>query len=294
MRFVSLALMSIMVVLTGCSSLPRNSGFEVKQVEAIGRQEPWQNRSIRREVFAPEGVALVYVKLPEPIPEKWKKEFVDPNRTYEVQEGRRKVPTLLVREVFRAVALYGPGETKVYDAIVDRDAKGFMVLVPYDDRERIRGKSLYILSSDGKWGMTSQSDMVEFVKGFTPDRIPLEPRSPVTQVIHLDPFANEHALRVLDRLTRSFPKPFWLRGREGAYLGKGDIVTVLTEFTSVEGTPDRLISCTSLKLGPGTASALPLVAALYSYQAISALSKEDCFQSLVLPSAAEKSPVDPS
>jgi|GEM_PF-3573910 len=294
MRFVSLALAVSLAFLAGCSSLPRDSGFEVRKVEAIGRQEPWQNRAISRDVFRPEGVALVYVRLPEPLPEKWKKEFVDPHRTYEVQEGRRKVPKPLVREVFRAVAIYGPGNAKIYDAIVDQGVKGFRVLVPVSDMRHIEGKSLYILSSDGKWGMTTLGSLLEFEKGFAPDRVPAEPSSRVTQVVHLQPGANEHALRALLGIAHSFPQPFWLRGKDEAYLGKPDIVTVLTEFTSVEGVPDRLISCTSLKLGPGTAAALPIVAALYGYQAVSALAKEDCLKPLDFPAAPHKGASDMS
>lgn len=264
--------------LAGCSSLPRESGFEVRTAEPMGRQEPWQNRAIRRAVFSQAGVALVYVRLPQPLPERWKKEFVDPARTYLVPDGRRKVPTPLIREVFRAVAVYDHGETQVYDAIVDRDVKGFMVLVPTQDAARIEGKHLYILSSDGKWGMTTRGVQVEFDPGFAPERVPAGTDSPVTQVIRLDPAANEHAFKVLDQVVRAFPLPFWLRGRSEGYLGKADVVTVLAEFTSVEDAADRLLSCTSLKLGPATAGALPIVGVLYGYQAVRALSKEDCLK----------------
>ncbi len=284
MRFTSLALMSVLTVLVGCSSLPRDSGFEVRTVEATGRQEPWQNRALNRSVFAKNGIAVVYVALPQPLPEKWKKEFVDTARTYEVREGRRKVSKSLVREVFRAVATYGPNEVSIYDAVVDRD-KGFMVLIPVSDRRRIEGKSLHILSSDGKWGMTTLGVMLEFEKGFAPDRILATPSSLVTQVIHLDPEGDENARRMLDRLVKSFPEPFWFRGKAEAYIGKSDVVTVIAEFTSVDSAADRLISCTSLKLGPNTVAALPLVATLYAYQAVSALTKEDCYQPIRLPDA---------
>ncbi len=266
--------------LAGCSSLPRDSGYEVRTVQAEGRQEPWQNRSLSREVFTAEGVAAVYVKLPQPLPVKWSKEFVDPDRTYEVREGNRKIRRPLVREVFRAAALYGPGQTVIYDAVVDRRVQGFTVFIPLSDMERIRGRSLLILSSDGKWGMTTKGQLVEFEKGFAPDRLPTrffaEHPSLVTQVIRLDPIENEHARQALDGVAAAFPVRFFLRDKGGAYVGTTDIATVLAEFTSVEGVPDRLISCTSLKLGPGSASALPLVGAFYGIQAGIALAKEDC------------------
>lgn len=266
--------------LAGCSSLPRESGFEVKTVQAEGRQEPWQNRSLSREAFSPEGVAAVYVKLPQPIPTKWSKEFVDSDRTYEVPVGKGKVRKPLVREVFRAVAFYGPGQTVIYDAVIDRRVQGFTVFIPLIDAERVRGKSLIILSSDGKWGMTVLGKLVEFEKGFAPDRLPAgfftDHPSTVTQVIRLNPVENEHARQALDGVAAAFPVGFFLRDKGGAYIGTTDIATVLAEFTSVEDIPDRLISCTSLRLGPGFASALPFVAAVYGVQAGIALAKEDC------------------
>lgn len=279
MRYRLLAGLAL-AFLAGCSSLPRDSGFEVKTVQAEGRQEPWQNRSLNREAFTAEGVAAVYVKLPQPVPTKWLKEFVDTDRTYEVKEGVRKVRKPLVREVFRAAVLYGPGQTVIYDAVIDRRVQGFTVFIPLVDAERVRGKPLLILSSDGKWGMTARGTLVEFEKGFAPERLPAgfftDHPSTVTQVIRLNPVDNEHARQALDGVAAAFPIRFFLRDKGGAYVGTTDIATVLAEFTSVDGVPDRLISCTGLKLGPGSASALPIVAAVYGVQAGIALAKEDC------------------
>ncbi len=299
MRFVSLALMSVLTVLVGCSSLPQDSGYRVRTVEPIGRQEPWQNRAINRDAFSPEGLAVVYVGLPQPVPERWQKEFLDPARVYKVRSGSRDVPKPLIREVFRAVALVGPGEIRTYDAVIDQKQKvgGFSVLVPIAEADRVRGKPLYILSSGGKWGMTTRGAFVEFEQGFAPAQLTPEfirdHPSLVAQVIRLNP-ANEHARITLDRLIHSFPQPFWLRGRDGSYLGKPDVVTVLTEFTSVEGVPDRLISCTNLKVGPSSAAAAPLIAVLYGYQAALALGKEDCHQPLRLPDVPSQGQPDPS
>ncbi len=189
MRKVLLA--ASLAFLVGCSSLPRESGYEVRSVQATERQEPWQNRAIHLAPFSPAGVAVVYVKLPQPLPEKWKKEFVDSARTYQVSDGPRKVRKPLVREVFRAIAFVGVGETRTYDAVVDREVRGFSVFVPLNEAESVRGQSLLILSSDGNWGMTVHGVLVEFERGFAPDRLPAgfftAHPSTVAQVIRLDP-----------------------------------------------------------------------------------------------------------
>lgn len=280
MRLTTWILSLALMVLTGCASLPQDSGFEVQAVKPMGRQDPYQNRTINRAPFSPEGVALIYVRLPQPIPSYWKQELVDTARVYETSEAGRKVRRPLVREVFRAVVV-GNGATQTYDAVVDGDdrgIRGLMVFAPLAEADQLLGQSLLILSSDGKWGMTTLGVRVEFERGFTPDQLGTVPASRITQVIRLEPKRDEYARRVLETIARAFPKPFWLRGRDEAYLGKNDVVDVLAEFTSVEGVADRLLSCTSLKLGPATAAALPLVAALYVLQAGRAFAVDDCLK----------------
>lgn len=269
-----------LAVLAGCSSLPRDSGYEVRTVEATGRQEPWQNMSINFGPFKPEGVTVVYVKLPQPLPQHWKEEFVDNARTYEVRVGQRRLRKPVVREVFRAVVVGSSGKVQTYDAVVDEQLRGLSVYVPVDKVEVVRGQSLLILSSDGKWGMTIRGEKVEFKKGFAPDQLPAEffrnHPSTVMQVIRLNPNTDEFARAMLDDLVRRFPKPFSVDGRPDEYLGKTDVSIVFSEFTSLEGIPDQLISCTSLKLVPGSTALLPITSVLYGYQAVRALSMEDC------------------
>jgi hypothetical protein len=130
--------------------------------------------------------------------------------------------------------------------------------------------------------MTSLGERVEFPSGFDPKALPkdffVRRPSPITQVIRLEPEKDEYARRVLDGLAQSFPKLFWLRGKDESYAGKPDVADVLAQFTSLEGVADKLLTCTSLKAGPATAAALPLVATLYGIQAVRALSVDDCLK----------------
>ena len=282
MRRVLWILILATMWLGGCASLPRDSGFEVRQAESMGRQEPWQNRAINRAVFSPEGVAVIYIRLPQPIPSYWKQELVDPARVYETAEAGRKVRRTLVREVFRAIVMSQGREVQMYDAVVDREGRGFLVFAPLQMADALPGQATLILSSDGKWGMTSLGERVEFPKGFDPKELPqdyfVRHRSPITQVIRLEPKRDEYALRVLNDLVQSFPKPFWLRGKDERYWGRPDVADVLGQFTSLEGVADKLLSCTSLKAGPATAAALPLVGVLYGIQVAQALGKDDCLK----------------
>lgn len=282
MRFTTLLLSVTFALLAGCSSFPRNSGFEVQTVEVMGRQDPWQNVAIRRDVFSSEGVALMYVTLPQPIPNYWRQELVDTARVYETTDAGRKVRRTLVREVFRAIVMNQNRKVTVYDAVIDQYGRGFLVFAPLTVADALPGQSLLILSSDGKWGMTSLGVRVEFPAGFDPQALPTDffaqHRSPITQVIRLEPERDEYALRILSDLAQSFPKLFWLRGKDEAYAGKSDVIDVLGTFTSLEGATDKLISCTSLKLGPGTAAVAPLVVTLYGIQAARALTADDCLK----------------
>lgn len=276
-----LAGLALAYSLAGCSSLP-HSGFEVRTVEATGRQEPWQNRAVNLAPFSSEGVALIYVALPQPVPNYWRQEFVDPARVYEVNEAGRKASRALVREVFRAVVV-GDGSAKTYDAVYDSRRGAFLVFAPLAEADRLSGRSLYILSSDGAWAMTVLGKRVMFDRGFaleqlTPAFLSIN-QSTITQVVRLE-VANEHARSFLDGLVQAFPVSFSLRGRLDQYRGKSDIATVLAQFTAVEGAADKLLSCTSVKLGPGTAAVWPLVATLYGIQVGTALAKDDCFKPL--------------
>ncbi len=281
MRLAPWILSLVIALLTGCSSLPHDSGFEVRTVEPMGRQDPWQNRAINLAPFTPKGVAVLYVRLPQPIPSFWRQEFIDSARVYETIEAGRKVRRPLVREVFRAIVI-GNGVTQTHDAVVDREGRGFLVFAPLTAADAFPGQSLLILSSDGKWGMTSLGERVEFPSGFDPRAVPrdffVQHRSPITQVIRLEPEKDEYARRILDGLAQSFPKLFWLRGKDESYAGKPDVADVLAQFTSLEGAADKLLTCTSLKAGPATAAALPLVATLYGIQAVRALSVDDCLK----------------
>lgn len=283
MRLTTWILSCVLVVLTGCASLPHDSGLEVRQVKPIGRQEPWQNRTIRRDAFSPDGVAIMYIRFPEPLPSYWQQELVDTARVYEVIEGDRKIPRTLEREVFRAGLIAENGAIQIYDAMVDRDGKGLIVLIPLSEVPNLPGKHPLILSSDGKWAMTSLGKRVVFPSGFDPKALPKDffevNRSPLLQVVKLNPMTNEHARVALFDQLAAWGYPFHWRDLNGRFLAqsRADLDGVLT-FTSLDGVTDRLISCTGVKVDPLFLKMLPWVGAFYAYQVGSALIKEDCLK----------------
>jgi hypothetical protein len=280
-RLVMIA--GVLAVLAGCSTLPRDSGYEVRSIEPAGRQEPWQNKVVRADPAYRDGLSIAYVKLPIPLPERWRSEFTDPARKYWVESGGSKVRRTLERVVWRANLYHGTTYVKTYDAVRYLEG-GLTVLVPTAEAALVRGHSLLILSSDGRWGMTTLGAFVEFIDGVQPDRLPEDffrrHSSPVRQLVDLHPEENEHAREVLVGLNRLFPQPFRLRGKDAVYAGQRDALAVLGQFTSLEGTADRIISCTDFKIGAETfhPAALPIVGTIYGIQAAIALSKRDCLK----------------
>lgn len=283
MRLTLWILSVLLMALGGCASFRQDSGLNVRTVEATGRQEPWQNRVLNRDAFSPEGVAMMYFRFPEPLPSYWQQELVDTARVYQVVEEDRKIPRPLVREVFRAVLIAGDRTIQLRDALVDRDGKGLIVLIPLIDVPKLPGKYPLILSSDGKWGMTSLGKRVEFPSGFDPKALPKDffevNRSPLLQVVKLNPTTNEHARQAVLDMLAAWEYPFHWRDQEGRYLAqsRADLDGVLV-FTSLEGVFDRIISCTGVKVDFTIIKTLPWVALQYGYQVGRAFIKEDCLK----------------
>lgn len=275
---------AVLALLSGCASLPRDTAFEVqeKSVE-VSRQEPWQNRAINRSALTTAGVAVQIVKLPEPAPRAWLEDVVDPARVYTVSEGDTKTKKILVREVFRAVYYRDEMAVGIFDAVFNPAATHFTILVAIEKMEALQGTQVVIVTSDGRRVLTTQGKTVEFPKGVSLSRLPTgffrDYPSPTGDFIPMLGW-EKYGQAFLRELTSRFSLPFVIRGER--YLGLPDVVEVLARFTGLNTAADKLISCTSLKLGPediaGGAHTLPVKAVIYAGQAVYAMSREDCLK----------------
>lgn len=275
---------AVLAVLSGCASLPRDTAFEVQEKSTdVSRQEPWQNRAINRTALTTAGVAVQIVKLPEPAPKAWFEDVVDPARVYTLSDGDVKTKKILVREVFRAVFYRDETAVGFSDAVLNPSATHFTILVPIDKMEVFRGTQVVVVTSDGRHVLTTRGKTVELPKGQSLSRLPAgffrdypSPTGEFVPMLGWEKYGQAFLTELLDR----FSLPFVIRGER--YLGLPDVVEVLARFTGLNTAADKLLSCTSLKLGPedlaGGAHTLPVKVVIYAGQAMYALSREDCLK----------------
>lgn len=283
-KFVTVFVVAALAVLSGCASLPRDTAFEVQEKSVdVSRQEPWQNRAINRSLLTTAGVAVQIVKLPEPAPKAWLKDVIDPARVYTVSEGDVKTKKVLVREVFRAVFYREEAAVGFYDAVLNPAATHFTILVPIDKMEALLGTQVVVATSDGRHVLTTRGKTIELPKEQSLSRLPAgffrdypSPSGDFVPMLGWEKYGQAFLTELLNR----FSLPFVIRGER--YLGLPDVVEVLARFTGLNSAADKLLSCTSLKLGPedfaGGTHTLPVKAVIYVGQAMYALSREDCLR----------------
>lgn len=286
MRVSALVISFLVTLLCGCSTLSRDSGYEVQTMAPVKRQEPWQNQALPADTVSHRGIAVVVVKWPNPLPNEWRSDFVDPARVYEVPtntgNGMNKKQTIarkpVVRFVFRANVYRGTVyETTVPVVVADAPYDSFHVLVPYEAGGILEGKHILILSSDGRWGMTAAGESVS-LKGLNLTHLPvdffdqLQP-SVVRNVLRLDALS-EDGQRYIHKLDERFYRTYEVDGK--TYLFMGDTLEVLARFSSLNGVSDRLVTCTSLKLGAHSLE--PFAWVMYGIQAGIVLAEDDCLR----------------
>jgi hypothetical protein len=227
------AILAVFALLSGCASISRTSGFTVRERESFGPQEPWHNLVLRENVSAVNAVAVVYVPLPQPVPQRWLDEFKH------TRNGQ-----LLQRWVFRALLYRGESFTGIFDAVLNKQRTGFFVLLP---NENYTGNNLVILSSDTKWLMTTKGGVVDLIKKQSLLELPAgffqEHPSQITQVVEMRR-NNPAGKKFLADLEEMFPRRVPAHGK--VYFGRGDTKYVADNFTAGDNTLDNIVSCGSL------------------------------------------------
>lgn len=232
------AILAVFALLSGCASISRTSGFTLRERESFGPQEPWHNLVLRENVAEVNVVAVAYVPLPQPVPDKFQNEF---------RYTRNGV--LLHRWVFRALVYRSESFTGIFDAVLNKQRTGFFVLLPYENGMQYAGSNLVILSSDAKWLMTNKGEVVadlieqsllELPSGFFRDH-----PSQITQVVEMRR-SDSAGQKFLMDLKEMFPRRLMAHGK--VYSGRGDAKYVADNFTTSDNALDNMVSCGSLSV----------------------------------------------
>lgn len=266
----------VFVLLSGCASLEQKSGFNIEPKAPIGRQEPWHNLALVGDVSKTEAVSVAYIPLPEPLPQKWKEEFVDADRVYTIDlPDGKKARKPLEKVVFRALLYRNERFVEMFDAVLNPSLTGFFVLFPPAGAEYV-GNNLIIVPSDASWLMTAQGEIVAMPSGRSFMELPqgffVDHPSGLKQVIGMQR-SDPAGKRLFADMERLFPKRLTVHGVR--YSGRPDTKVVAAEFTKVDNLVDRFISCGSLTVAPGMVT---IGLAVSSIRNLYAISKDDCYK----------------
>jgi hypothetical protein len=228
-----LVLVIVFALLSGCATISRQAGFQVRERESLGPQEPWHNLVLRENVSEVNAMTVAYVPLPQPVLDRWLDEFKH------TRNGQ-----LLQRWVFRALLYRSESFTGVFDAVLNKQRTGFFVLLPKDI---YAGNNLVILSSDALWLMTIKGELVDLPQGQSLMELPVgffhKHPSQMTQIVEMrrsDPAGK----KFLADLEEMFPRRLMAHGK--MYSGRGDAKYVADNFTAGDNSLDNIISCGAL------------------------------------------------
>ncbi len=250
----------VFALLTGCATMGKVSGFIPQARESFDAQEPWHNLVLEGHISEITEVAVSYIPLPSPIPERLDREIFysrpAPNPKVATREGENK--TNLQRWSLRALVYRGEYFVGMYDVFVDFPHKVFIPFFPLNGSSseyRYKGDDLnfLILSSNGLWVLTTYGKIVDLPKGVSllelpsgffrehPSRMPS-----IVTVKRSDPDGRKWFENIAS-VENGFSREFEWHGKK--YSGRGNTEYVHDTFTATSYVVDRLISC-----GVGTAS----------------------------------------
>lgn len=243
----------VAIALQGCATLSEKTGFVPNTDTLSARQEPWLANSIPGNIGEEFGYKVVPVMLPQPISNDWKRELVDPTRSYKVEVGGGKQEKPLERVVFRGMEYDPDGKlVATHPAVVNESASALFVLMPYG-RETSLVNHLYVASAMGRWLMTMSGVHIAIGDGenLTQLRDGLVKKfpSPLPAPVLIGR-GDEYGARFMEDLEKRFPWQFAVAGK--AYSGRPEgELRKIANFTREEDPFDCFVSRGSVKLSPG-------------------------------------------
>lgn len=156
------------------------------------------------------------------------------------------------RDVFRGIPYDTNNvarEELMFDVVSGPAKKELRLLMSSERAELLRGMNTIIASPAGDFVITLQGERVSIDKEKGLDRLPAkffeEHPSRLDDLIIMTPWT-EPGQRFINWIQGVFPYEFEVRGRQ--YLGQYDARIVLQEYTPLNETADKVLSCTSFMI----------------------------------------------
>jgi hypothetical protein len=232
---------------------------------SLRRMEPGLTLALRGDVRATDAVDLTVIPLPNPLPPEWAAEFApDRARAIPVTHSDGRIEAIpLQKVVFRALATDPEGGLSVYDAILNPDGTAFFVLLPPGRGAELSGGTLSIISSDGRYMLTSRGESVDLrrahgvklKKGRLPADFFADHPSPMPASFTAQRSTPE-GRQFLEDLGTLFPEPLDVSGIR--YSARPHTIEFLTRYTALNSFGDRAISCGNLQVSTADLFGLPI------------------------------------
>lgn len=299
-----LLLLGVVLLSAGCATgdFTRQAGFEPrsKSIE-IKREEPGHGLIIEAATLEDErGLDVVMGVVPNPLfHRRWLEELVDASRPYSFwlpkvgyrsEEGldcnQLKSPErekkckaeqrVLKRLSFRAILYRGETAVDFYDAVINPKVSRSFTLLPFG-KGRELGTDLHqlIVSSDGKFGLTTSGELVDLAQVETLGQLPTgfferHPSPVVIQSKHRETDEGYGFIRLIDQMF-----PVIVNRGTNRYWGQPDTKVVWQKYTDLTHPFDRILTCVSYRMGPGMMVVGGVVAAVQTGRAIAV---DDCLK----------------
>lgn len=248
-------ILAVFVLLSGCATIGKVTGFDPQARESFDVQEPWHNLVIRGDISEVNEMAVSYIPIPQPLPEKLFKEifYSRPAPKEVAREGENK--TDLQRWSLRALMYREENFVGMFDVFVDFPRRVFVPFFPLNGKYseyRYKGSDLnfLILSSNGMWVMTVYGKIVELSEGVSLLELPSgffsehPSRMPEIGIVRRNDPEGQKSFARWESLEDGFPRRYEFRGKK--YSGKPNALYAHDTFTSNKHVLDRLVSCGSL------------------------------------------------
>ncbi len=263
--FALVAVLLASVSLTATPASAKNAGRIIDREAdvrkdgnlSLERIEPGLTQAIRGDIKATEALDIAVIPLPNPLPPEWAEALApDQARQVPITDASGKPQALSLQPVKLRGLYVSPEQVgTVFDSIINQDGTSFFVLLPQGSRETLKEGSLFIITSDGRYALTSRGESIDLKnagvklsKGRLGTTFLGANPSPVPEITTIDR-KDEFGKLFFSELENLFPEEVVIRGIQ--YSARPYTTEFLALYTPLNSFGDRYTSCGSLAVGSG-------------------------------------------